>query len=143
MSLRLCLIAALASAAISPASAQVLYTNRSPPQRRHRLRRFLQLQRPSGRQLQRPHRHQLLRRRARHGRRLGHQRIHQERHRGVRGRQSRCAGDSQTADQVVDEVRILGGVGCGKSYFDPAAFIPVTAVRFGNSGRNILRRPVR
>ena len=36
---------------------------------------------------------------------------------------------------------ILGGVGRGNSYFDPDAFAPVTAVRFGNSGRNSLRGP--
>jgi hypothetical protein len=29
----------------------------------------------------------------------------------------------------------------GKPYFDPNAFAPVTAVRFGNAGRNILRGP--
>jgi hypothetical protein len=50
-------------------------------------------------------------------------------------------GNAQTADQVLSEVKILGGVGRGNSYFDPYAFAPVTAVRFGNSGRNILRGP--
>jgi hypothetical protein len=50
-------------------------------------------------------------------------------------------GNTQTADQVLAEVKILGGVGRGNSYFDPNAFAPVTAVRFGNSGRNILRGP--
>ena len=50
-------------------------------------------------------------------------------------------GNTQTADQVMSEVRILGGVGRGNSYFDPNAFAPVTAVRFGNSGRNTLRGP--
>jgi len=50
-------------------------------------------------------------------------------------------GNTQTADQVLPDVRILGGVGRGSSFFDPAAFVPVTAVRFGNSGRNILRGP--
>lgn len=50
-------------------------------------------------------------------------------------------GNTQTADQVKDSVTILGGVGRGNSYFDPAAFVPVTAVRFGNSGRNSLRGP--
>jgi hypothetical protein len=29
----------------------------------------------------------------------------------------------------------------GQPYFDPLAFAPVTDVRFGNSGRNILRGP--
>jgi hypothetical protein len=50
-------------------------------------------------------------------------------------------GNTQTADQVLPEVKILGGIGRGESYFDPYAFMPVTAVRFGNSGRNILRGP--
>ncbi len=50
-------------------------------------------------------------------------------------------GNTQTADQVLPAVQILGGVGRGNSYFDPDAFAPVTAVRFGNSGRNILRGP--
>ena len=50
-------------------------------------------------------------------------------------------GNTQTADQVVPEVKILGGVGRGASYFDPYAFAPVTDVRFGNTGRNLLRGP--
>ena len=50
-------------------------------------------------------------------------------------------GNTQTADQVMETVRILGGVGRGNSYFDPNAFAPITAVRFGNSGRNALRGP--
>lgn len=50
-------------------------------------------------------------------------------------------GNTQTADQVMDHVQILGGHGVGQPYFDPNAFAPVTAVRFGNSGRNILRGP--
>lgn len=50
-------------------------------------------------------------------------------------------GNTQTADQVVPQVAILGGVGRGNSYFDPYAFAPVTAIRFGNSGRNIVRGP--
>ena len=50
-------------------------------------------------------------------------------------------GNTQTADQVMDTVRILGGVGRGNSYFDPNAFAPVTAVRFGTAGRNSLRGP--
>jgi hypothetical protein len=49
--------------------------------------------------------------------------------------------NTQTADQVKPEVEILGGTGPGQSYFDPLAFAPVTAVRFGNSGLNILRGP--
>ena len=50
-------------------------------------------------------------------------------------------GNTQTADQIVPEVKILGGHGLGQAYFDPNAFAPVTAVRFGNTGRNILRGP--
>lgn len=52
-----------------------------------------------------------------------------------------AADGTQTADQVKDKVQILGGVGRGNSWFDPTAFIPVTAVRYGNSGRNIVRGP--
>lgn len=50
-------------------------------------------------------------------------------------------GNTQTADRVLDSVRIPGGVGRGQSYFDPYAFAPVTEVRFGTSGRNVLRGP--
>ena len=47
----------------------------------------------------------------------------------------------QTADQVKDEVEILGGTGPGQSYFDPLAFRSVTDVRYGNVGLNSLRGP--
>lgn len=50
-------------------------------------------------------------------------------------------GNTQTADQVLPEVQILGKIGRGESYFDPNAFAPVTAVRFGSVGRNNLRGP--
>ena len=50
-------------------------------------------------------------------------------------------GNSQDADQVLPEVRILGGHGPNSPYFDPNAFAPVTGVRFGTSGRNIVRGP--
>jgi hypothetical protein len=50
-------------------------------------------------------------------------------------------GNSQTADQVKPEAQKLGGVGRGNPFFDPTAFRAVTDVRFGNSGRNILRGP--
>jgi hypothetical protein len=33
-------------------------------------------------------------------------------------------GNSQTADQIKPEVRILGGAGPGQSYFDPLAYRP-------------------
>jgi hypothetical protein len=50
-------------------------------------------------------------------------------------------GNNQTADQVNPDVKMLGGIGPNASWFDPAAFVPVTGVRFGTSGRNILRGP--
>jgi hypothetical protein len=50
-------------------------------------------------------------------------------------------GNTQTADQVLPNVEILGGIGRGASYFDPYAFAPVTVQKFGNTGRNILRGP--
>jgi hypothetical protein len=49
--------------------------------------------------------------------------------------------ETQTADQVLSNVAILGGTGPGQSYFNPAAFAPVTSVRYGTSGLNILRGP--
>jgi len=50
-------------------------------------------------------------------------------------------GNTQTADQILPDVQILGGHGVGQPYFNPLAFAPVTDVRFGNSGRDILRGP--
>lgn len=50
-------------------------------------------------------------------------------------------GNAQTADQVLADVQKPKSVGPGKSWFDPNAFAPVTAARFGNTGRNILRGP--
>ncbi|MDE3168461.1 MAG: hypothetical protein KGN36_21845, partial [Acidobacteriota bacterium] len=47
----------------------------------------------------------------------------------------------QTADQVLSTVAQPGNVGPGQVYFDPKAFASVTGVRFGSSGRNILRAP--
>jgi len=47
--------------------------------------------------------------------------------------------NTQTADQILPEVAKLGGIGTGHPYYDPKAFAPVTAVRFGTAGRNILR----
>jgi hypothetical protein len=49
--------------------------------------------------------------------------------------------NTQTADQVLSTVAKLGGIGPGHPYYDPAAYAPVTAVRFGTSGRNTLRAP--
>lgn len=50
-------------------------------------------------------------------------------------------GSSQVADQVKPSVKTIGGAGPGQSYFDPLAFQPVTAARFGNSSFNLLRGP--
>ncbi len=53
-------------------------------------------------------------------------------------------GNTQTAQQILPAVDILGGHGIGAnggSYFNPLAFAPVTTVSFGNSGRDILRGP--
>jgi hypothetical protein len=60
---------------------------------------------------------------------------------GSSGTSVDAPGNTQTADQILPEVRILGGVGRGESYFDPNAFAPVTDVRFGTAGRNSLRGP--
>jgi hypothetical protein len=49
--------------------------------------------------------------------------------------------NTQTADQVKTSVTKLGNVGPGQTYYDPSAFAPVNDVRFGSSGRNILRNP--
>ncbi len=50
-------------------------------------------------------------------------------------------GNTQRADQVKAEVRKLGGAGPGQAFYDPFAFIPVTAARFGTAGFNSLRAP--
>jgi hypothetical protein len=50
-------------------------------------------------------------------------------------------GNSQTADQVLPVVKHVGGIGRLEPYFDPLAFRQPTDVRFGNTGRNILRGP--
>ncbi len=47
---------------------------------------------------------------------------------------------NQMADSV-GEVRIIGDIGPGTSYFDPLAFRAVTEPRFGNSGFNSVRGP--
>jgi hypothetical protein len=47
-------------------------------------------------------------------------------------------GNSQIADQVKPDVRIVGTV---NQWFDTGAYAPVTATRFGNSGFNQLRGP--
>lgn len=50
-------------------------------------------------------------------------------------------GNAQTADQVKATVAKLGNVGDDGTYFDTSAFARVTAVRFGNVGRNTMRGP--
>lgn len=50
-------------------------------------------------------------------------------------------GNSQVADLVLPNVRMLKGTGPGQSWFDPLAFAPITTARFGNAGLNILRGP--
>ena len=60
---------------------------------------------------------------------------------GTAGTSVNSPGNTQTADQVISTVKILGRHGRNESYFDPNAFAPVTDVRFGSSGRNILRGP--
>jgi hypothetical protein len=52
-----------------------------------------------------------------------------------------AAGNTQRADQVKPTVQILGGTGPGQSWFDPLAFAPVTAARFGTAGFNTVRGP--
>jgi hypothetical protein len=51
------------------------------------------------------------------------------------------ANSGQRADQVKDEVEILGGIGAASPYFDVTAFKPVTEARFGTAGVNTLRGP--
>jgi len=60
---------------------------------------------------------------------------------GTSGTSVNSPGNTQTADQVLANVATLGGHGPGNPYFDPNAFAAVTAVRFGSSGRDILRGP--
>lgn len=50
-------------------------------------------------------------------------------------------GSTQRADQIKASVQKLGGIGASSAYFDPLAFAPVTAARFGNAGYNSLRGP--
>lgn len=50
-------------------------------------------------------------------------------------------GNTQTADQVKPNVEKYGKIGPGVPWFDTAAFASVTAVRYGTSGRNIIRGP--
>lgn len=49
--------------------------------------------------------------------------------------------NAQTADQVKEVVEKLGGIGAGTPFYDPTAFAAPTGVRFGTTGRNLLRGP--
>ena len=60
---------------------------------------------------------------------------------GTAGTSLNSPGNTQTADQILSTVAILGGHGVGQPYFDPNAFAVVNDPRFGSSGRNILRGP--
>jgi hypothetical protein len=48
---------------------------------------------------------------------------------------------AQRADQVKNDVEILGGIGRGNPYFDPFAFAPVTEARFGTAPWSAVRGP--
>ena len=52
-----------------------------------------------------------------------------------------AAGQSQTADQINAQVKILGGHDPNTPYFDGTAFAPITTARLGSTGRNILFGP--
>ncbi len=49
-------------------------------------------------------------------------------------------GNTQTADQVNATVEKLGGVG-SSPFYERSAFAPVSEVRYGSTGRNIMRGP--
>lgn len=50
-------------------------------------------------------------------------------------------GNTETAEQILPSVQILGGIGSGQPWFNPAAYANPAANTFGNSGRNSLRGP--
>jgi hypothetical protein len=52
-----------------------------------------------------------------------------------------CPGNTQTADQILSDVGVVGNGLGGQPYFNPLAFAPVTGARFGTSGFNTLRGP--
>lgn len=57
------------------------------------------------------------------------------------GNSLNAPGNSQTADQLVQHVQILGGHGPGHPYFNTADFAQPTGARFGTGGRNNVRGP--
>jgi Carboxypeptidase regulatory-like domain/TonB dependent receptor-like, beta-barrel len=50
-------------------------------------------------------------------------------------------GSNQMADQIKKDVKILGGIGADKAWFDPLAFAPITEARFGTAGFDSMRGP--
>jgi hypothetical protein len=61
---------------------------------------------------------------------------------GAPGASLNAPDNTQTANQVLPTVALLGNTGPGQLYYDKNAFAPVTAANtFGTSGRNILRNP--
>jgi len=60
---------------------------------------------------------------------------------GASGSLLNAPNNTQTADQVNTSVNRLGNTGPGQLYYDITAFAQPTGVRFGSSGRNILRNP--
>jgi Carboxypeptidase regulatory-like domain/TonB dependent receptor len=60
---------------------------------------------------------------------------------GAPGGSLNSPGNTQTADQVNPVVAQPGLIGSAGTYYDPTAFAAVTDVRFGTSGRNLLRSP--
>jgi hypothetical protein len=60
---------------------------------------------------------------------------------GSSGTSLNAPANEQRADQVKEDVEILGGIGRGNAYFDPFAFAPVTQPRFGTAPFNAMRGP--
>ena len=52
-----------------------------------------------------------------------------------------CPGNTQTANQVLPNVAIVGSGLGGQPYFNPLAFTPVTTASFGNADFDTLRGP--
>ena len=52
-----------------------------------------------------------------------------------------CPGNTQTANQILPNVSIVGSGLGGQPYFNPLAFAPVTTASFGNAGFDTLRGP--
>jgi hypothetical protein len=52
-----------------------------------------------------------------------------------------CPGNTQTANQILSSVSIVGNGTNGQPYFNPLAYAPVTNAAFGTSGFNQLRGP--